>query len=69
MANCPCLVHTASRGYDWAVFRRQPNRTPTLYYDVEQTESDDGDNEEDDDYFNVEPVDIDEEERRRPNQL
>ena len=43
------------------VFRRQPDRTPTLYYDVEQTESEDGDNEEDDDYFSVEPVDIDEE--------
>ena len=62
IANCPCLVHTESRGYDWVVFRRQPDRTPTLYYDVEQTESEDGDNEQDDDYFSVEPVDIDEEE-------
>ena len=56
IANCPCLVHTESRGYDWVVFRRQPDR------DVEQTESEDGDNEQDDDYFSVEPVDIDEEE-------
>ena len=62
IANCPCLVHTESRGYYWVVFRRQPDRTPTLYYDVEQTESEDGDNEQDDDYFSVEPVDIDEEE-------
>ena len=46
IANCPCLVHTESRGYDWVVFRRQPDRTPTLYYDVEQTESEDGDNEQ-----------------------
>ena len=61
IANCLCQVHTESRGYDWVVFRRQPDRTPTLYYDVEQTESEDGDNEEDDDYFSVEPVDIDEE--------
>ena len=61
MANCLCQVHTASRGYDWVVFRRQPDRTPTLYYDVEQTESEDGDNEEDDDYFSVEPVNNDEE--------
>ena len=62
IANCPCLIHTESRGYDWVVFRRHPDRTPTLYYDVEQTESEDGDNEQDDDYFSVEPVDIDEEE-------
>ena len=60
IAKCPCQVHTESRGHDWVVFRRQPDRTPTLYYDVEQTESEDGDNEEDD-YFSVEPVDIDEE--------
>ena len=62
IANCPCPVHTESRGYDWVVFGRQPDRTPTLYYDVEQTESEDGGNEKDDDYFSVEPVDIDEEE-------
>ena len=37
MANCPCQIHSASRGHDWVVFRRQPDRTPTLYY--EQTES------------------------------
>ena len=41
------------------VFRRQPDRTPTLYN--EQTESEDTDNEEDDDYFSVEPVNNDEE--------
>ena len=34
IANWPCQVHTESRGYDWVVFRRQPDRTPTLYYDV-----------------------------------
>ena len=59
MSNCPCQVHTASRGGDWVVFRRPPDRAPTLYYDVEQTESEDGDNEEDDYYFSVEPVAID----------
>ena len=41
------------------VFRSQSDRTPTLYYDVEQTESED--NDEDDDYFSVEPVNNDEE--------
>ena len=27
-ANCPCLVHTDQRGYEWIVFRRQPDRIP-----------------------------------------
>ena len=52
MANCPCQVHSASRGYGWVVFRRQPDRTPTLYYEKTKTESE----EEDDDYFSVEPI-------------
>ena len=59
MANCPCQVHSASRGYDWVVFRRQPDRTPTLYYEQTESESE----EEDDDYFSVEPVDIDDEDK------
>ena len=25
-ANCPCLVHSEQRGYEWIVFRRQPDR-------------------------------------------
>ena len=63
MANCPCQVHTASRGHDWVVFRRQPDRTPTLYYEQTESESDDEDQVEDDDYFSVEPVEIDEEDK------
>ena len=61
LANCPCQVHTASRGYDWVIFRRQPDRTPTLYY--EQTESESEEDEihevydEDDDYYSIEPID------------
>ena len=27
-ANCPCLVHTEQRGYEWIVFRRQTDRIP-----------------------------------------
>ena len=27
-ANCPCLVYTDQRGYEWIVFRRQPDRIP-----------------------------------------
>ena len=26
LANCPCSVHTEERGYEWIVFRRQPDR-------------------------------------------
>ena len=48
--NCSCLIHTESRGYNWVVFRRQLDRTPTLYYDVEQTDSEEED-EQDDDYY------------------
>ena len=57
MVNCPCQVHSASRGYDWVVFRRQPDRAPTLYYEQTESESE----EEDDAYYSVEPVEIDEE--------
>ena len=63
MANCPCQVHTASRGHDWVVFRRQPDRTPTLYYEQTESESEDEDQVEDDNYFSVEPVEIDEEDK------
>ena len=61
LANCPCQVHTKTRGYDWVVFRRQPDRTPTLYY--EQTESESEEDTEDEvqeqydeeeDYFSME---------------
>ena len=41
------------------MFRRQPDRTLTLYYEQTESESEDEDHEEDDDYFSVEPVDID----------
>ena len=27
-ANCPCLVHTDQRDYEWIVFSRQPDRIP-----------------------------------------
>ena len=43
LANCPCQVHTASRGYNWVVFRRQPDRTSTLYYEQTESESEEGD--------------------------
>ena len=26
LVNCPCTIHTEERGYEWIVFRRQPDR-------------------------------------------
>ena len=67
LANCPCQVHTTSSGHDWVVFRRQPDRTPTLYYEQTESESEEKIQEEyneDDDYFSVKPVDIDNDEEK-----
>ena len=36
VANCPCVIHTIHRGFDWVVFRRQPDRLPTNYSDEER---------------------------------
>ena len=66
LANCPCQVHTKTRGYEWVVFRRQPDRTPTLYY--EQTESESEEDkfheqyDEEDDYFSMEHDNIEKKE-------
>ena len=38
LVNCPCTVHTEERGYDWIVFRRQPDRK------IGSTEDKDDDN-------------------------
>ena len=38
LVNCPCTVHTEERGYEWIVFRRQPDRR------IGSTEDEDGDN-------------------------
>ena len=72
LANCPCQVHTASRGHDWVVFRRQPDRTPTLYYEQTESESEEDNQEEydeeyneDDDYYSLDPdIDNDNEENK-----
>ena len=68
MASCPCQVHTASRGHEWVVFRRQLDRTPTLYYEQTESESEEEIQEEyneDDDYFSEELVDIDNDEKKK----
>ena len=38
LVNCPCTVHTEERGYEWIVFRRQPDRK------IGSTEDENGDN-------------------------
>ena len=38
LVNCPCTVHTEERGYEWIIFRRQPDRK------IGSTEDDNGDN-------------------------
>ena len=68
IANCPCLIHTESRGYEWVVFRRQPDRMPTLYYDVEQTESEEED-EQEDDYYSVDNDETQEEEDQDSSEM
>ena len=68
MAICPCQGHTASRGHDWVVFRRQSDRTPTLYYEQTEEEIQEEYN-EDDDYFSVEPADIENDENKKPKML
>ena len=53
LANCPCSIHTEHRGFDWIIFRRQPDRLPANYKEDKEEEADD----EDDDYFSFVAVD------------
>ena len=54
LVNCPCTIHTEERGYEWIVFRRQPDRKIGS-----SEEEDDGDIipvdiSDDDDFFSAE---------------
>ena len=57
LVNCPCSVHTEERGYEWIVFRRQPDRK------IGSTDDEDGDNSitdsisDDDVFFSAEAED------------
>ena len=57
LLNCPCSVHTEERGYEWIVFRRQPDRK------IYSTDDDDEDNStseslsDDDVFFSAEAED------------
>ena len=54
LVNCPCTVHTEERGYEWIVFRRQPDRK----IGSEEEDEDDvipvDDISDDDDFFSAE---------------
>ena len=49
LVNCPCCVHTEKRGYDWIVFKRQPDSKS--YRDEEEYEVNSVDDVTDDDEF------------------
>ena len=55
LANCPCFIHTEQRGYQWIVFRRQPDRVPCDDKDIPETEDDPTD---DEDFFSVDADEI-----------
>ena len=50
LANCPCFVHTEQRGFDWVVFRRQPDKITCDCEDIPEMEDDPTDGE---DFFSV----------------
>ena len=53
-SNCPCLVHTEQRGYEWIVFRRQPDRIPCEDEDEEDDVIPMDEVSDDEDFFSAE---------------
>ena len=51
---CPCTVHTEERGYEWIVFRRQPDRKIGSSEDDNGEDSTTGDISDDDVFFSAE---------------
>ena len=51
LANCPCFVYTEQRGFDWVVFRRQPDKITSECDDIPEIEDDVTD---DEDFFSAE---------------
>ena len=49
LVNCPCSVHTEERGYEWIVFRRQPDRK--IYSTDDDEEDSTSESISDDDVF------------------
>ena len=52
--NRPCSVHTEQRGYEWIVFRRQPDRKPWVDEDDEDDVIPMGKVSDDEDFFSAE---------------
>ena len=46
LANCPCFVHTEHRGFQWIVFRKQPDMIPSECDNFPEIEDDVSDDEE-----------------------
>ena len=57
MANCPCSVHTEERGYEWIVFRRQPDRNIYSTDEDDEQSSTSKSISDDDVFFSVEAGD------------
>ena len=53
LVNCPCSIHTEKRGYEWIVFRRQPDRrmVPTDEESGESSTAESLSDQSDDDVF------------------
>ena len=53
LVNCPCSIHTEKRGYEWIVFRRQPDRkmVPTDEESGESSTTESLSDQSDDDVF------------------
>ena len=57
LANCPCSVHTEERGYEWIVFRRQPDRKIYSTDDDDEESSTSKSISDDDVFFSAEAED------------
>ena len=60
LVNCPCNVHTEERGYEWIVFRRQPDRKTYSTDDHDESNSSNSISEsisDDDVFFSAETED------------
>ena len=57
LVNCPCSVHTEERGYEWIVFRRQPDRKIYSTDDDDKEDSTSESTSDDDVFFSAEAED------------
>ena len=57
LVNCPCSVHTEERGYEWIIFRRQPDRKIYSSDDDNKEDSTPESTTDDDVFFSAEAED------------